>query len=393
MDKNLYKVKQNLTPLRGRKPILKLTLRQRKNLWLQKRHNNTSSIHMRPTSPAAQAACNHGINFEALSSESHQDSAMSVVSEPCSEQSSIITAVSDIHSVSSVQLDSISSVNTSDKDPAHTFRESLASAFIKGNLTHAQGNIILKTLRSLSYLAYFPQDTRTLLNTPRVAPQVRRIYPGEYLHIGFEKVLIRILQKTPSHLIPDLLNIDLNTDGARLNKSGNLQIWPIQCMIANIPGSKPEVAGVYKGPKKPYSIDLFLDEFIKDILLVIERGGIFFRDKQIPIALRAFIADAPARSWILNHFGHTSSHPCSKCKVVGIHSDGQLVFTGIEHRIRTDDEYARCVDDDHHKGPSPLSRLPIGLVSQVSVEYMHLICIGIVKKLLSAWITGKYGKK
>lgn len=70
-----------------------------------------------------------------------------------------------------------------------------------------------------------------------------------------------------------------------------------------------------------------------------------------------------------------------------------MVFTGIKHCIRTDDEYVRLVDDEHHKGPSPLSRLPIGLVSQVPVEYMHSVCIGVAKKLLMSWITGKYGKK
>jgi len=35
----------------------------------------------------------------------------------------------------------------------------------------------------------------------------------------------------------------------------------------------------------------------------------------------------------------------------------------------------------------------MGMVSQVPIEYMHLICIGVVKKLLTAWVTGKYGKK
>ncbi|XP_032690857.1 uncharacterized protein LOC116853772 [Odontomachus brunneus] len=35
--------------------------------------------------------------------------------------------------------------------------------------------------------------------------------------------------------------------------------------------------------------------------------------------------------------------------------------------------------------------LPIGMVSQVPFEYMHLVCLE-VKKLLSAWIYGKYSR-
>jgi len=56
-----------------------------------------------------------------------------------------------------------------------------------------------------------------------------------------------------------------------------------------------------------------------------------------------------------------------------------MVFMGINHSLRTDDEYARLDDEDHHKGPSSLSRLPMSMVSQVPIEYMHLICIGVVK--------------
>lgn len=193
-------------------------------------------------------------------------------------------------------------------------------------------------------------------------------------------------------MIPNVLQVDWSTDGAKLNKSGNMQIWPIQCRITNIPNTKPEIVGVYKGPKKPYNVDLFLHQFINDVLEVIDRG-ILFLEKQIPVVLRAFIADAPARSWILNHFGHTSSNPCSKCKITGIRYEGRMIFIGINHPLRTDNEYAQLKDEDHHKGPSPIIRLPMGMVSQVPVEYMHLICIGVVKKLLTAWVTGKYGKK
>jgi hypothetical protein len=121
------------------------------------------------------------------------------------------------------------------------------------------------------------------------------------------------LQKTPPNSIPHIIEVDWNTDGAKLNRSGNIQIWPIQCNIANIANSKPEAVGIYKGPKKPYNINVFLHQFIDDVLTVINSGGISFLQKKVPVKLRAFIADAPARSWILNHFGHASSNPGSKC--------------------------------------------------------------------------------
>lgn len=107
--------------------------------------------------------------------------------------------------------------------------------------------------------------------------------------------------------------------------------------------------------------------------------------------MRSFIADAPARAFILNHYSHVSRQPCSKCKVSGVYTNGRIVFSEINHALRTDKEYIRCLDKDHHKdGKSPLSLLPMDMVSQVPFEYMHLVCLGVVKKLMSAWIHGKY---
>lgn len=235
--------------------MYKVTSRQRTNLLRQLRQSNETSTDMHSKSQATQVACDPCINDRALFPDSVNchDSAMSVISEPCSGPSILVSASVDVNSVGSIHSEHTNSalVNHYDNEevmePAQAFRQSLASVFVKGNLTHTQGNIILKSLHTLPQLAYLPRDTRTLLNTPRIGPQVRNIYLGEYLHIGFEKALTRILLKTPSHLFPDILHIDWSTDGARLNKSGSMQIWPIQCSVANIPRSKPEVVGIYKG--------------------------------------------------------------------------------------------------------------------------------------------------
>ena len=96
----------------------------------------------------------------------------------------------DVNSLLYLERD-ISSVSESDQNSNeevnfYAFQNSLAASFVQGNLTHTQGNIILRTLRSLPYLSYLPKDSRTL-NTPRKGPIISKIEPGEYLHIGFEK--------------------------------------------------------------------------------------------------------------------------------------------------------------------------------------------------------------
>ena len=69
-----------------------------------------------------------------------------------------------------------------------------------------------------------------------------------------------------------------------------------------------------------------------------------------------------------------------------------MIFEGMRHTARTDEEYEHLVDEDHHKGRSPLSQI-LGLVSRVPFETMHSIWLGNVKKVLSAKIEGKFGHR
>jgi len=50
--------------------------------------------------------------------------------------------------------------------------------------------------------------------------------------------------------------------------------------------------------------------------------------------LKCFIADAPARAFILNHRSHTSNRPCSKCKISGTRCEGRYTFRGVVHSLR-----------------------------------------------------------
>lgn len=111
--------------------------------------------------------------------------------------------------------------------------------------------------------------------------------------------------------------------------------------------------------------------------------------------MRCFIADYPARAYALNHWGHTSANPCSKCKVDGERCtvegfERTMVFLGDDHVLRTDEEYKNLHDDDHHKGASPLSDL-LPLVKRVPFDPMHLMYLGNVKKIFEANVDRKFG--
>lgn len=138
-----------------------------------------------------------------------------------------------------------------------------------------------------------PKDIRTLLDTPRTRVITFNVEPGEYVHFDLEVEIIKNLPNNVSAI--NQLELDFNIDGCSLDKSSSIQIWPIQCRIVNMQHTKPIIIGIYKGAHKPYDPNIFLQKFVVDINRIISNGGINFHGNKIPIRLRCFIADAPAR--------------------------------------------------------------------------------------------------
>lgn len=169
-------------------------------------------------------------------------------------------------------------------------------------------------------------------------------------------------------------------------------MWPIQIKVHNIPNSAPEVVGIFKGMCKPTSAIDFFRPFVDEVLLHFD--GIDFRGNKLAYKLRTFIADAPARAFSLSHVAHNARVPCLRCWVSGEYlGPGIMVFRGVDHRPRTNEEYSSRIDGEHHKeGECPLGRLPMNFVSQTVFDYMHLVCLGVMEKILQGIIDGKYGK-
>ena len=275
--------------------------------------------------------------------------------------------------------------------PEPSFRQRLASCFVHNNLTHVQGNNILSLLRTHPCFSQLPQDVRTLISTPRNPVVTFVVAPGEYIHFDLEVEIIKSLPNTLSAANVRQLELDFHTDGCSLDKSGLIHIRPIQCRISNLPRVKPIVVGIYKGPQKPHNPDTFFEKFIADVRAIMSNGGIHFHGSKLSVRLRCFIADAPARAFVLNHRGHLSIRSCSKCTVTGTLNGKHYAFNGVNHSPRTDEEYIKRLGAKHHKeGTSRLSLLTMGMVSQVPFEYMHIVCLGVVKKLLSAWVFGEH---
>lgn len=74
--------------------------------------------------------------------------------------------------------------------------------------------------------------------------------------------------------------------------------------------------------------------------------------------------------------------------VEGDHLNGRMCFPDTNSKLRTDENFFSRENEEFHLEDSILESIPTGMISQVPLDYMHLCCLGVMKKLLLLWIKG-----
>lgn len=274
-------------------------------------------------------------------------------------------------------------------DP-NIFQSKLSEYIISSRTSRRSATKLLKLLKSvdtLDCLKFLPKDSRTLLSTP-LSGQVNltKIGGGEYVHFGISIGLLHILK----HFVPvkklSTLNLWFNIDGLPIDKKGK-SFWPILCAIffeSTI--MKPFIVGAYFGSKKPYNVQEYLHPVVEELNYLLEHG-LAIDDNTKKINIKGIVADAPARAFIKQVKGHSGYFSCEKCIEEGIYLSGS--FPNGTAQLRTDESFVSCSNEEHHVGVSPLLEISgFGLVSSIPLDYMHLCCLGIMKKILKFMVRG-----
>jgi hypothetical protein len=110
-------------------------------------------------------------------------------------------------------------------------------------------------------------------------------------------------------------------------------------------------------------------------------------DKVFGFLIDSFICDAPARSLVKNTKLHSGYNSCDRCIQKG-EWHNKVVFPRTDSVLRTDTAFDEMVDSEHHHGSSALSGLGIGFVSQFCLDYIHMICLGVCRRLMHFWRHG-----
>ncbi|KAL4714548.1 hypothetical protein ACJJTC_006594 [Scirpophaga incertulas] len=141
----------------------------------------------------------------------------------------------------------------------------------------------------------------------------------------------------------------------------------------------------------------YLEDFVIDVSNLLENGITLLQnsEKKVTVKIRSFICDSPARAFIKGVCNFNGKHGCMKCVTVGeySHNSHTVTFPDINCSERTNDGFRNKLYGAHHKNDSPLLCLPIDMVKDFPVgDSLHLIDLGIMKRLLVGWRDGNFGK-
>lgn len=268
------------------------------------------------------------------------------------------------------------------EDKNEDFKKFIANWAVTTNSSHAACNKLLSGLRKFTDYD-LPKDIRTLLKTPKEST-ILPMGHGYYCHFGLKKIIIQMVKAyTESR---NYVNLLINIDGLPLSKSSKACLWPILC--SNFQTSKVYIIGAYFGQTKPENAN-FLRQCVDELKDMIN-DGFEHKNKLIQINVHALICDAPAKAFVLGIKGHTGFNSCSKCVVEGVRCNNRICFPSYQSAriaLRTDEGFRNNIYGDYHVTETILKEIPrMDLIQNVPLDYMHLICLGIVKKLIFLWI-------
>ena len=235
-----------------------------------------------------------------------------------------------------------------------------------------------------------PADPRTLLFTQRKY-SLKPIDSGYYYHFGIIQKIRDAFTAAAESPESNVIYLQINIDGLPLFKSTKEQFWPILARINQLNVNTPFIVGMYCGNNKPESIEDYLFHFIEEMTLL-QTSGITFDKILYEVKISCFICGTPARSFIKRTKGHNAYYGCDKCVQRGVWKD-KVIFPETNAILRTDENFKEMIDPHYGPMTTPLSQLHIGLVTQFVLDPMHLVYLGVTRKLIRLWMKGSHQLK
>lgn len=134
---------------------------------------------------------------------------------------------------------------------------------------------------------------------------------------------------------------------------------------------------------------VFLEDFLQEHKQLSE-NGLVFEGKRLTVRIVAFIRDAPARSFVKCIKGHNGYYSCERCEIKGTWQSHVLVLDPAQPcNERSDEKFNQeQYRDSHQLGKSPLIQYGISCVKGIPLDYMHMIYLGVTRRMLLFLLRG-----
>lgn len=114
------------------------------------------------------------------------------------------------------------------------------------------------------------------------------------------------------------------------------------------------------------------------------------------IVIEVMCCDAPAKAFLLKVKGHSGFFSCTRCTIEGEYLQNRVCFPYLANgsTIRTHEDYVLMKYEEHHTShvTSCISSIPnVDVVQLFSMDYMHMVCLGVMRKLINIWMGNTKG--
>lgn len=254
---------------------------------------------------------------------------------------------------------------------------------VKHKITREASDDLLHGLHSITGYN-IPVTIRSIINTPRNNKNVVDHESGKFIYYGIEKALLDRFIHIDVLKISSTLDLYINVDGLPIFKSSKSEFWPILGKVLHIPCfAEPFIIAIYHGISKPSSLDQYLHDFCKEYKLLNEKG-FNYKNRNFKINIKGFLADTPAKNFLRSFCSHTSR--CGECIQKGKTIHHCRVFLEMNSPLRTDDNFRYDIVEKYKNTKSPLEDIGISMTKDFPLDYMHLVCLGVQKKLLLIYV-------
>ncbi|XP_053594757.1 uncharacterized protein LOC128667673 [Microplitis demolitor] len=274
-------------------------------------------------------------------------------------------------------------IDTNEIDKIKSLTSFIQNWHIKHRVTREASDELLHGLQAIMGFN-IPLTIRSIIKTPRCIKNIVDHNAGKFLYYSIEQAITDRLFHIDISKIPPTLDLYINVDGLPISKSSKSEFWPILGKVLNISCfAEPFVIAIYHGIGKPSSLDQYLQKFCKEYLSL-NKEGFIYKNHKVKISIKGFLADTPAKNFLRSFCGHTSR--CGECIQTGKTVNHCRIFLETNSPLRTDNHFRINVPEQYKSKKSPLEDIGISMTKDFPLDYMHLVCLGVMKKLLLIWV-------